>query len=115
MGEFCSPSSFAASRGFCVLAFVASIFLFSQSVTVQLLFPMALSLGIAPQMLIAFYPSVSGYFFIPNYPTILAAIQFDTTGSTKIGSYLLNHSFMLPGLVVTASAVIISLFITYII
>ena len=73
------------------------MFLYSQSITVQLLYPLAVSVGISPYLLIAFYPSVGGYFFIPNYPTMIAAIEFDKTGSTKIGSYLLNHSFMLPG------------------
>ena len=82
---------------FCLLAFVSSMFLYSQSITVQLLYPLAVSVGISPYLLIAFYPSVGGYFFIPNYPTMIAAIEFDKTGSTKIGSYLLNHSFMLPG------------------
>ncbi len=98
---------------FCLLAFTLSIFLYSQSVTVQILFPLALSLGVSPVLLLAFYPSVCGYFFIPNYPTIIAAIQFDNTGSTKIGSYILNHSFMLPGCLATIFSIIFTFSLSY--
>jgi anaerobic C4-dicarboxylate transporter DcuA len=98
---------------FCLLAFVASMFLYSQSVTVQLLYPLAVSVGISPYLLIAFYPSVGGYFFIPNYPTMIAAIEFDKTGSTKIGSYILNHSFMLPGALAIVFSLSYSLLFTY--
>ena len=51
------------------------------------------------------FPAVNGYFFIPNYPTVVAAINFDTTGTTRIGKYVLNHSFMMPGLISTIVAV----------
>ena len=98
---------------FCFFSFAMSIILFSQSVTVQLMYPLALSLGFSPYLLIAFVPSVCGYFFIPNYPTILAAIQFDSTGSTKVGSYLLNHSFMIPGLVSCSASIGYALLFTY--
>jgi anaerobic C4-dicarboxylate transporter DcuA len=60
------------------------------------------------------YPAVNGYFFLPTYGTIIAAVSFDQTGTTKIGKYLVNHSFMLPGLVTTISAILIALAITYI-
>ncbi|MDE6772970.1 MAG: C4-dicarboxylate ABC transporter, partial [Muribaculaceae bacterium] len=52
---------------------------------------------------------VNGYFFIPNYPTIVAAINFDRTGTTRIGKYILNHSFMMPGLVATTVAILTGL------
>jgi anaerobic C4-dicarboxylate transporter DcuA len=55
------------------------------------------------------FPAVNGYFFIPNYPTLVAAINFDRTGTTRIGKYVLNHSFMLPGLVATATSVVVGL------
>jgi anaerobic C4-dicarboxylate transporter DcuA len=58
----------------------------------------------SPMMLIALFPAVNGYFFIPNYPTVVAAINFDRTGTTGIGKYILNHSFMMPGLVATVVA-----------
>ena len=73
---------------------------------------MGISLGISPAMLIAMFPAVNGYFFIPNYPTVVAAINFDQTGTTRIGKYILNHSFMLPGLISTIGAVVIGLLLS---
>lgn len=85
--------------------FVMSILLFSQAATVRALMPLGLALSISPYMLIALFPAVNGYFFIPNYPTVVAAINFDRTGTTKIGRFVLNHSFMLPGLIATIVSV----------
>ena len=81
--------------------FVMSILLFSQAATVRAILPLGIALGISPMMLIALFPAVNGYFFIPNYPTVVAAINFDRTGTTGIGKWVLNHSFMMPGLVTT--------------
>ena len=81
--------------------FVMSILLFSQAATIRALLPLGIALGIPPYLLIALFPAVNGYFFIPNYPTVVAAINFDRTGTTRIGKYILNHSFMIPGLVAT--------------
>ena len=55
--------------------------------------------------MVAMFPAVNGYFFIPNYPTVVAAINFDRTGTTRIGKYVLNHSFQLPGFVATIVAI----------
>ncbi len=85
--------------------FVMSILLFSQAATVRALLPLGIALGISPFMLIALFPAVNGYFFIPNYPTVVAAINFDRTGTTHIGKYVLNHSFMMPGLIATIVSV----------
>ena len=90
---------------FGIALFVMSILLYSQAATVRALVPLGIALGISPYMLIALFPAVNGYFFIPNYPTVVAAINFDRTGTTKIGRYVLNHSFMMPGLVSTAVAI----------
>lgn len=90
---------------FGIALFVMSILLFSQAATVRALLPLGIALGISPYMLIAMFPAVNGYFFIPNYPTVVAAINFDRTGTTKIGKYVLNHSFMMPGLISTIVAV----------
>ena len=86
---------------FGVALFVMSILLYSQAATVRAIMPLGIALGLNPMLLIALFPAVNGYFFIPNYPTIVAAINFDRTGTTKIGKYILNHSFMMPGLVAT--------------
>lgn len=85
--------------------FVMSILLYSQAATVRAILPLGIALGISPMMLIALFPAVNGYFFIPNYPTVVAAINFDRTGTTGIGKWILNHSFMMPGLVTTAVSI----------
>ena len=89
--------------------FVMSILLYSQAATVRAIVPLGIALGISPYMLIALFPAVNGYFFIPNYPTVIAAINFDRTGTTKIGKYVLNHSFMMPGLVATFVSIALGL------
>ena len=85
--------------------FFASVLLYSQAATTRALMPLGLALGIPPQFLIAMFPSVNGYFFIPTYGSLIAAINFDLSGTTKIGKYVLNHSFMIPGIVATSVAV----------
>ena len=90
---------------FGIALFVMSILLFSQAATIRALLPLGISLGISPWLLIALFPADNGYFFIPNYPTVVAAINFDRTGSTHIGKYILNHSFMMPGLIATGVSV----------
>ena len=92
---------------FAVALFVMSIFLFSQAATVRTLYPLGLGLGISPLAMVAMFPAVNGYFFIPNYPTVVAAINFDRTGTTHIGKYVLNHSFQLPGFVATIVAIVV--------
>lgn len=89
--------------------FAMSILLYSQAATVRAIVPLGIALAISPMMLIALFPAVNGYFFIPNYPTLVAAINFDSTGTTRIGKWVLNHSFMLPGLISTAVAVAVGL------
>lgn len=94
---------------FGIALFVMSILLYSQAATVRALMPLGIALGLSPFLLIALFPAVNGYFFIPNYPTIVAAINFDRTGTTRIGKYVLNHSFMMPGLVATLVAIALGL------
>ncbi|CRK82247.1 anaerobic C4-dicarboxylate transporter family protein [Neobacillus massiliamazoniensis] len=105
----------AAPWLFAVALFALSILLYSQAATVRTLMPLGIALGISPALLIAMFPAVNGYFFIPNYPTVVAAINFDRTGTTGIGKYLLNHSFMLPGLIATVGAVAIGILLSTII
>ncbi len=89
--------------------FVLSVLLISQAATVVTLMPVAVAIGLPASVLIGVYPAVNGSFFLPTYGTVLAAVSFDRTGSTRIGKYLLNHSFMLPGLVTTAVSTIVAL------
>jgi anaerobic C4-dicarboxylate transporter DcuA len=100
---------------FAIALFILSILLYSQAATVRALIPFGLGLGIPIASIIGMFPSVNGYFFIPNYPTIVAAINFDRTGTTRIGRWVLNHSFMIPGLVATIVAVGVGLALSSII
>jgi anaerobic C4-dicarboxylate transporter DcuA len=91
---------------FTVAVFVMGILMFSQGATTKAMMPLGLSLGLPASSLIAMFPAVNSFFVLPGYPTIIAAINIDKTGSTKIGKYVVDHSFMVPGLV--ASVVSIS-------
>ena len=86
---------------FAIALFIMSIMLFSQAATVRTMYPLGIGLGIPPLALIAMFPAVNGYFFLPNYPTTVAAINFDRTGSTGIGRFVVNHSFQLSGFITT--------------
>jgi anaerobic C4-dicarboxylate transporter-like protein len=89
--------------------FALSVLLFSQAATVVTLMPVGLALGLSAPLLVGAYAAVNGLFFLPTYGTVLAAVSFDQTGTTRIGKYLLNHSFMLPGLVSTVSATAVAM------
>jgi anaerobic C4-dicarboxylate transporter DcuA len=99
------PASFAVGL------FVTSMLLYSQAATTKTLMPLGLALGISPAALAGMFPAVNGYFFIPTYGTIIAAVNFDRSGTTRIGKYVLNHSFMLPGLVASVVSVVSGLII----
>lgn len=90
---------------FAIPLFLMSIMLFSQAATVKTLYPVGLALGVPPMILLALFPAVNGYFFLPNYPTQVAAIGFDRTGTTKIGKYVINHSFQLAGFITTVVSI----------
>jgi anaerobic C4-dicarboxylate transporter DcuA len=85
--------------------FGLSVVLFSQASTTSTLVPVGIGLGIGAPALIAMFPAVNGYFFLPTYGTVVAAASFDRTGTTKLGRYVFDHSFMRPGLVTTAVAI----------
>ena len=88
--------------------FMVSVLINSQGAVVVAMLPLAYSLGIAGPVLLGVMPSVYGYFFIPNYPSDIATVNFDRSGTTVIGKYLLNHSFMMPGLISVIVATIVS-------
>jgi anaerobic C4-dicarboxylate transporter DcuB len=87
--------------------FLVSVLINSQGAVVVAMLPLAYSLGIPGPVLLGVLPSVYGYFFIPNYPSDIATVNFDRTGTTVIGKYLLNHSFMMPGLISVIVATIV--------
>ena len=92
--------------------FLVSVLINSQGAVVVAMLPLAYELGIAGPVLLGVLPSVYGYFFIPNYPSDIATVNFDRSGTTKIGKYLLNHSFMMPGLISTVVATVVGYLIT---
>lgn len=94
--------------------FLVSVLINSQGAVVVSMLPLAYNLGIEPWILLGVMPSVYGYFFIPNYPSDIATVNFDRSGTTVIGKYLLNHSFMLPGMVHVVVATIAGLGISYV-
>lgn len=89
--------------------FAVSVLINTQGGVVVAIMPLAYSLGIPWYVLLGVLPSVYAYFFIPNYPSDIATVNFDRSGTTVIGKYLLNHSFMIPGLI----SVIVSTIIGY--
>lgn len=92
---------------FSIALFAASTLILSQAATVRALVPLGISLGIPAPFIIAAYPAVNGYFFFPTYATLIAGVMFDTTGTTKIGKYVLNHSYMLPGLITETGSLLV--------
>ena len=91
-----------------IVFFLVSVLINSQGAVVVAMLPLAYSLGIAGPVLLGVLPSVYGYFFIPNYPSDIATVNFDRSGTTVIGKYLLNHSFMMPGLICVATSTIVA-------
>ncbi|RIY36732.1 anaerobic C4-dicarboxylate transporter family protein [Psittacicella gerlachiana] len=99
----------AAPWAFALALFVFSVLVNSQAATVTVLFPIGLSIGLPPEILVGTFVAVNGYFFVPNYGPIIAACDFDITGTTKIGKYIFNHSFMIPGLLSMVFSLALSL------
>ena len=98
-----------------IVFFLVSVLINSQGAVVVAMLPLAYHLGIPGPVLLGVFPAVYGYFFIPNYPSDIATVNFDRSGTTVIGKYLLNHSFMMPGLVSVFVATVVSYALTMII
>ncbi len=94
--------------------FMVSVLINSQGAVVVAMLPLAYKLGIPGPVLLGVLPAVYGYFFIPNYPSDIATVNFDRSGTTVIGKYLLNHSFMMPGLVSVITSTIVAYLLTMI-
>lgn len=91
-----------------LMFFIFSVLINSQGAVIVSLLPVAYALGIPGWVLLGVLPCAYGYFFIPNYPTDIATVNMDRTGTTKIGKYVLNHSFMIPGLICVFVSTIVS-------
>ncbi|MCG8684781.1 MAG: anaerobic C4-dicarboxylate transporter [Desulfobacterales bacterium] len=97
---------------FAFAMFIVSVFLKSQAAVLTIMLPLGFVLNIPPDVLIGVLPSCYAYYFFPFYPSDLAAISFDRTGTTRIGKYVLNHSFMFPGLIGVGTATILGYFLS---
>ena len=92
---------------FIIGIFFMGVLMFSQAATAKAMMPLGLALGLPASSLIPMFPAVNSFFLIPGYPTLLAAINMDKTGTTKVGSFVINHSFLLPGIVATVVSIVI--------
>jgi len=90
---------------FAIAIFLMAVFIFSQAAATRTMMPLGIALGIVHPSLIAMFPAVNSDFVLPGYPTLLAAINFDRTGTTRIGRFVVNHSFIRPGLVAVSVAI----------
>ncbi|MEX3020946.1 anaerobic C4-dicarboxylate transporter [Kluyvera sp. STS39-E] len=93
---------------YAIVLFLVSKLVNSQAAALTAVAPMGLMLGVEPKMLIAFFPASYGYFVLPTYPSDLACIGFDRSGTTRIGKFIINHSFILPGLIGVSCACVAS-------
>lgn len=100
---------------FAFALFAVSVVINSQAATARMMLPVGLAIGLPPALLIGLMPATYGYFFIPNYPSDIATVNFDVSGTTKFGKYYFNHSFMVPGLIGVISACVIGYFLAQII
>ena len=99
---------------YAIMLLLISKFVNSQAAAIAAFVPLALSIGVHPAIIVAFAPACYGYYILPTYPSDLATIQFDRSGTTKIGKFVINHSFILPGLIgVSSSCVFGYIFATF--
>ncbi len=90
---------------FTIAIFIMGVLMFSQGATTKAMMPLGIALGLPIASLIPMFPAVNSFFLIPGYPTLLNAIEMDKTGTTKVGKFVINHSFLLPGIVATVVSI----------
>jgi anaerobic C4-dicarboxylate transporter DcuB len=96
---------------YAVVLLIVSKLVNSQAAALAAMVPVALSIGVPPGYITAFAAACYGYYILPTYPSDLAAIQFDRSGTTHIGKYVINHSFIFPGLIGVISSCIAGYFL----
>lgn len=111
-GKLVNPKEGGYPALLAVALFFASMLLYSQAATARAIMPVVIAaLGItatnpdSAYILVASFAAVSALFVLPTYPTLLGAVQMDDTGSTRIGKFVFNHSFILPGIIAVVFAV----------
>lgn len=107
ISEFGSSAIQLAPWLLAVVLLFASALLYSQGLTSALFMPLAASIGITPWLMAASFPAVTGMYLLPTYPTTVAGIEMDDTGSTRIGKWVFNHPFLIPGVVSVLVAVLL--------
>jgi anaerobic C4-dicarboxylate transporter DcuB len=100
---------------YAIIAFLTSKLVNSQAAAIAIVVPMALSIGMDPVLIMSFISACYGYFFLPTYPSDLACIGFDRSGTTRIGKYILNHSFMIPGLIGVSTGCVMGFIMAHIV
>ena len=90
-----------------VFFYFAAPLMFSHAATTKAFMPLMVSLGLPAVALLASYPAVANYYLLPNYPTTVAAMEMDDTGSTRVGGNVFAHPFVLPGTVSIVICVIL--------
>ncbi|EAH8828979.1 anaerobic C4-dicarboxylate transporter [Campylobacter jejuni] len=96
---------------YAVMLLLISKFVNSQAAAISAFVPLALGIGVEPGVIVAFAAACYGYYILPTYPSDLATIQFDRSGTTHIGKFVINHSFILPGLIGVITSCIAGYFI----
>lgn len=79
----------------------------SQGAALVAIAPLGLQLGLDPAFIIGFHGAAYGYWILPTYPSDLACIGFDTTGTTRIGKFVINHSFLIPGAMCVSTSCVV--------
>jgi anaerobic C4-dicarboxylate transporter DcuB len=97
--EFLGQTVTTYPWAYALVAFFTSKLVNSQAAAIAIVVPMALNVGVDPVIILSFISACYGYFFLPTYPSDLACIGFDRSGTTKIGKYVINHSFIIPGFI----------------
>lgn len=96
---------------YAIALFLVSKLVNSQAAALASIAPMGLSLGVEPKIIVAFLPAAYGYFILPTYPSDLACIGFDRSGTTRIGKFIINHSFIIPGLIGVGTSCLLGYFL----
>ena len=94
-----------------VFFYFAAPLMFSHAATTTAFMPVMVKLALPAVALVASYPAVANYYLLPNYPTTVAAIQMDDTGSTRVGKLVFDHPFVLPG----TAAIIVTVILGFLI
>ncbi len=98
-----------------VALFLVAALTTSQSASVNTMIPLGLSLGLGVPQLAAYLPAMGGVMTLPANGSQLAAVEIDQTGSTKIGRYVINHSFLVPTLIIVIVSVVVAILLSLVI